>query len=325
MRPGLQHRLFTEDAWVRLAAVATVDPNETVTSFDPDVQQGIADIDVLVTGWGSPALTASALSAMPRLRAVVHAAGSVKPHLPEDFWRHHIPVSSAADANAIPVAEYTLATIILANKAILPIADRYRQERAHRDWDALYPRMGNYRKRVGVVGASKIGRRVLALLQQLSVEVVVADPYLDPDAARAMGAELMDLDDLVASSDVVSLHAPDIPETQHLMNARRLASMRAGATLINTARGALVDHDALVEELQTGRINAVLDVTTPEVLAADSPLYDLPNVLLTPHVAGSLGTELARLGDSAVVEVERLAHGLPMLTEVDADQLGRSA
>jgi phosphoglycerate dehydrogenase-like enzyme len=137
--------------------------------------------------------------------------------------------------------------------------------------------------------------------------VSVFDPYLTDDDARDLGVRRVELDELMATSAVVSVHAPDIPETRHMIDARRLALLPDGATLINTARGALVDTDALVAELATGRIDAVLDVTEPEPLPADHPLWSLPNVLLTPHIAGSMGNELSRLGDNAVAEIEALA------------------
>ncbi|MGG2479179.1 NAD(P)-dependent oxidoreductase, partial [Rhizobium sp. BR5] len=106
-------------------------------------------------------------------------------------------------------------------------------------------------------------------------------------------------------SDVISLHAPSLPQTRHMIGAEELARMKDGATLINTARGALVDEDALLAELKTGRIEAVIDVTDPEVPPPDSPLYSLPNVFLTPHIAGATGLERARLGDMAIAEIER--------------------
>ncbi|GLX47644.1 hypothetical protein Shyhy01_05940 [Streptomyces hygroscopicus subsp. hygroscopicus] len=122
-----------------------------------------------------------------------------------------------------------------------------------------------------------------------------------PEAAR-LGVPLLPLDDLPRTSDVVTLHAPQTPATRHLIGAREPALMPADAVLVGTARGALVDHEALVAELRTGRLSAVLDVTDPEPLPADSPLFDLPNVLLTPRLAGSQGNEVARPGASVVEE-----------------------
>jgi phosphoglycerate dehydrogenase-like enzyme len=124
---------------------------------------------------------------------------------------------------------------------------------------------------------------------------------------------------------VVSVHAPDLPSTRHLIGAEQLAAMRDGTTLVNTARGAIVDTDALVEVLRAGRISAVLDVTDPEPLPPDHPLLTMPNAFLTPHVAGAQGSELARLADLAITEIERFVAGQPPLHPVREADLGRMA
>ena len=157
---------------------------------------------------------------------------------------------------------------------------------------------------------------MIELLEPFDFEILVSDPYVEGAVA---------LDDLLAVSDIVSLHAPSLPSTRHMLDARRLALLRDGATLINTARGALIDQDALVAELVSGRIDAVIDVTEPEVLPADSPLYDLPNVVLTPHIAGALGDEVRRLGDSALAELARYARGEPFAHPVTRADLDRVA
>ncbi|WP_371627631.1 hydroxyacid dehydrogenase [Streptomyces sp. NBC_01116] len=320
--------ILAPEALDRLARVADLVPGLLVTDFgddDPAQRTGLREAEVLFTGWGCPPLGPAALGAMPRLRAVVHAAGSVKHHITQDVWDRGIAVSTAATANALPVAEYTVAAILFANKQILESARVYRETRSRVNALRRFPAVGNYRRTVGIVGASRIGRRVVELLRPYDLRVLVHDPYLDEDGARALGVERADLDDLAARSDVVSIHAPELPSTRHLFDAGRLALMRDGATLVNTARGSLVDTDALVKELVSGRLNAVLDHTEPEVLPADSPLYDLRNVLLTPHIAGSQGGELHRLADAAVDELERYAHGLPFAHPVDPRTLHQQA
>ena len=135
----------------------------------------------------------------------------------------------------------------------------------------------------------------------------------------------MDLDDLLAWADVVSVHAPALPGTRHLLDAAALARMSDGTWLINTARGSLVDTDALTAEVVSGRLCAFIDTPDPEPLPPESPLYDLPNVVLTPHIAGSLGIEIARMGDLAVAEVERFVAGESPLHPVSRDDLERIA
>ena len=151
------------------------------------------------------------------------------------------------------------------------------------------------------------------------------DPFVSAHEARGLGVEKAELEPLLAWSDLVSIHAPSLPETRHLLDARRLGLLRDGAVLINTARGALIDQQALIGELETGRISAVLDVTDPDVLPEDSPLYALPNVLLTPHIAGALGNERQRFGRLVTNEIERFIRGEPLQHAIDAAGLARQA
>jgi phosphoglycerate dehydrogenase-like enzyme len=298
MRADLPARLFDAE---RLAAVADL--------------VALEQAEVVFIGWGCPPLEALLLAQAPELRAIVHAAGGVKGHVTDACWDRGLLVSTAAGANAEPVAEYTLARILLANKGAGRLAREYRARRAPIDLISEFPDVGNLGKTVGIVGLSRIGKRVVELLRPFELDVLVSDPYV---------AGAAELDDLLRASDVVSLHAPSLPSTRHMLDARRLSLLRDGATLINTARGALIDQDALVAELITGRIDAVIDVTEPEVLPPDSPLYDLPNVVLTPHIAGALGVEVRRLGDSALDELERYARGEPFahpVTRADLDRI----
>lgn len=288
------------------------------------VPRASQDAEVLITGWGCTPLTADVLDRLPRLRAVLHAAGSVKSHITPACWERGLLVSSAAAANALPVAEFTLGAILLSGKDALRMRALYAAE--HRSpTPGETARLGNHGRRVGIVGASKIGRRVIELLRPFDVEVAVYDPHLGPQDAVALGVRHLGLDELVAWSEVLSVHAPDLPETRHMLDARRLALLPDGAALINTARGALVDTAALTAELSTGRISAVLDVTDPEPLPAASPLFRLPNVLLTPHIAGALGNELERLGSVVVDEMERLLSGEVLRHRVLRADLARIA
>jgi phosphoglycerate dehydrogenase-like enzyme len=318
------HRwLVDESSAKRLAGLLDVDPDVMLTEFgSADARAVLASAKVLITGWGCPPLTAEVLDRVPALELVLHAAGTVKGHLRPEVWDRGIRVVSAADAGAVPVAEYTLAAILFANKRVLTAARLYRSGRTLTVRDALPPDAGNRAKRIGLVGASRVGRRVAALLRPFDFTVLVADPFLDDAGARELGAHRCDLPELLASCDVVSLHAPSTPATRHMIGRTELALLRDGATLINTAHGALIDHDALIAELRTGRLQAVLDVTEPEPLPIDSPLFDLPNVLLTPHWAGAYNPSEAKLQlDLVLDELERFLAGAPLWHEVLRDQL----
>ncbi|NBE54317.1 hydroxyacid dehydrogenase [Streptomyces boluensis] len=326
MHADLAARLIDADTMRRLTALADLDPALVVDDFStPQAAAALNTAEVIVSCWGCPPLTEDVLAAAPRLRAVIHAAGSVKHHITDACWRRGIEVTSAAWANARPVAEYTVALVLLANKDVWRIREDYRNRRAAHDWQAAYASTGNYRRTVGIVGASRIGRRVLELLRAHDLLLLLHDPYLRPGEAERLGAHAVGLDELCARSDVVSVHAPELPATQHLISRDRLAMMPTGSTLINTSRGSLIDQQALTDELSSGRLNAVLDVTVPEVLPPDSPLYDLPNVLLTPHIAGSLGNELHRMAAAATDELERYVTGRPFAHPVTAEEWERSA
>ncbi|MEV6481896.1 hydroxyacid dehydrogenase [Streptomyces sp. NPDC051576] len=326
MHPGLVPRILGPRGLAQLARVADLVPDLVADDFGrPLVAEALRDTEVLYTFWGCPPVDREVLAAAPRLRAIVHAAGSVKYIATEDSWRAGVRISSAAWANALPVAEYTVAAVLMSNKRLLQIREDFRQRREIDSWHHRYTGIGNYRRAVGVVGASRIGRRVIELLRPFDLDILVHDPYLSAAEASALGVRRAGLDELCAASDVLSIHAPALPETRHMVDRRRLALMPDGATLVNTARGSLVDTEALVEEVASGRIHAVLDVTDPELLPADSPLYDLPNVLLTPHVAGSIGGELHRMADSATAELARYAQGLPFQHPVLQEELERTA
>ncbi len=317
LSPRLTQGMVTPAHLERLARLCVLpDAAPLARLDDADARARLAEVGVLLTGWGCPPLDETVLRAAPRLRLVAHAAGTVKNHVTPACFARGVRISGAAAANAIPVAEYTLAVILLANKRVFRLQRLYREQRGFRLWGEEVRSPGNFRKRVGLVGASRIGRLVAGWLRPFDLEVALHDPTLAPEGVRALGAEPMELDALLAWADLVSLHAPALPETRHLLDAKRLALLRDGAVLVNTARGHLVDGAALEQELVSGRIDAVIDTTEPEVLPARSPLYDLPNVFLTPHVAGAIGSERERLVDLALDEVERFVRGEPLHHEV---------
>lgn len=315
--------LFDAARLARLAGMARLgEPVQVADLRAPVARARLAGVDVLVTGWGCPPLTKEVLADAPGLRAVLHAGGTVKDHVTDACWEAGLTVSSAAEANAIPVAEYALATILLAGKR----AHRYAcLQRAHPGrwgaWREQMPPVGNYRRSVGLIGLSRVGRRVAWLLRDFDLDVIAHDPFAGPAEAARLGVCLASVDELVRRAEVVSLHAPALPETHHLLDARRLAMLPDHATVINTARGSLIDTDALTAECVAGRLDAILDVTDPEPLPADSPLYRLPNVALTPHIAGAMHAETSRLADTALDELARYVAGAPLRYRVHADEL----
>lgn len=307
MGPEVADAVLPPDLRQRLARSVDLASEPLTSSLtDGTARAVLADTQLLITGWGCPPLTAEVLAGAPRLRAVVHAAGSVKFLATEAVWERDLLVSSAADANAGPVVDFTLAAITLGAKRALSTAWHYAQ-----GWPDFAAREGADGRTIGIIGASRIGRRVIERLiaSDAGHRVLLTDPYVDRAGAAALGAELVPLAELCRSSTVVSIHAPQLPETRHLLSARMMALIPDGGTVINTARGSLIDTEALTSACATGRLDAFLDVTDPEPLPADHSLLHLPNVLVTPHIAGAQGSEVRRLGQYAVEEVERFARG----------------
>lgn len=325
MFDGLVDHAFTANQRARLSAVGDViDPVPLDDFADDRAAAVLRDAEVLLGHWGCPTLTAEVMEAAPGLRMFAYAAGTVKWQVTDAVWARDLLVTSAAAANAVPVAEYTVAMVLLANKGVLLWRERQRDPSVELPFDAAT--IGNYGARVGLVGASLVGRRVIELLAPYDLHLSVYDPYLDAVEAERLGVEKVDdLDLLCAGVDVLSLHAPDVEATRSMIGATQLAALRDGATIVNTARPALVDTAALEAELMSGRISGILDVTDPEPFPDDHPLLARPNVFVTPHIAGAVGNELHRLAELAVEEVERFARGEPPRYPVRRADLDRIA
>ncbi len=310
--------------WERLAAVTDIIDRTPLMSFvDERAASTLPEVEVLITGWDAPLLDERGLANLPRLRMISHLGATVKAHHAPAVWDRGIRVSSAVEATAHPVVEFTIAAIVFSGKKVLARARKYRETRAFPAPDDEFD-IGLMGQTIGVVGASRVGLPVIERLRGFDVEVLVYDPFLSREHARGLGAQKVELlDELVERSDIVSIHAPITDRTINMFDGPRLAKLRDGATLINTARGVLVDQAALIEELASGRISAVIDVTSPEPLPPDSPLFTLPNVLLTPHMAGPMGLERSRMFSAVVDEVERYCHGRSLRGEISIDSLSR--
>lgn len=250
---------------------------------------------------------------MPDLRAIFHAGGSVSAVADVDeLARRGIACSNAGMSNAVPVAEYTVAMILLAGRDVWRALSLYRERRSAIDREEEFIAAGSYGRTVGIVGASRTGRKVIELLRATDSTLLLYDPHVSQAEATELGVTALPLHDVAAASDVLTIHAPDLPQTRGMIDAAVIARLRPGATLINTARGRLVDHDALGRRLRRGDLTAVLDVTSPEPLPPDHELWDMPNVVLTPHIAGAMGSDLRRLGDQLVGEIDRFRRSEPL-------------
>ena len=306
--------VFAPHHFARLAALGTLTDARFAESA-AEVLERLAEVEYIVSTWGMPAADEPFLARVPRLRGIFYAAGSVKGIVTPAMYARGIVISSAAPMNAIPVAEYTVAMIVLSNKRCW----QHLRKNGYARRDARV--VGNYQRTVGIISASMVGREVLRLLRGYDLRVLLYDPYVSAEEAERLGATKSELPELMATADVVSLHAPNLPALRHLINAELLARMPDGATFINTARGALVDESALLAEVTSGRLWAVLDVTDPEPPVAGSPFYTCPHVILTPHIAGAMTEECRRMADFALDELASHLAGKPLRNAVSAEKL----
>lgn len=278
---------------------------------DPSIS---ADADFILTTWGMPAFSREEIRALfPRLRAVLYAAGSVQ-YFARPFLESGIAVHSAWAANGVPVAEYAVSQIILANKGFYQaqaiMSSRGREAAA--EYFATFP--GTYTEtKVGLIGVGMIGSMVAEKLHALcNAQVDVFDPFLTDEKAAALQVRKVSLETLFSECQTISNHLANNPQTVGMLNYALFSRMKPNATFLNTGRGAQVVEEDLIRALREEPARtAVLDVTFPEPPVEGSPFYSLPNVFLTPHIAGSAGTEVARMGRYMLGELSAILEKRP--------------
>lgn len=284
-KTGRYFDIFQDDIMEDLKTYADVIGNDLGRPFTTaELAERARDCDAIVTSWGAPKIDLSVVRSAPKLKIIAHAAGSVKNIIDESVWDAGIVVTNASSVMGVYVGEFALLLAL----ALLRSLPKYTYGARAEMWQGL-PCDGwetLIGKRVGLIGLGQTARGFIRFLAPFQCELVGYDPYIVPEKASELGVKLIPLEELLSTSKVISLHAPITEETKGMLGAREFRMIRDGAVFINTARGILVDHDALYEELKTGRFKAALDVTVPEPLPQDHPLRSLPNVIITPHVAG---------------------------------------
>ncbi len=311
-------KIYGEEERKLIGQMVQIDaPLQTSQSITSD-PSALKDVDVILSGWGCPKLTKEFLARAPRLKAVFYGAGSIRYFVTDASWERGIIVTTAYEANDIPVAEFTLAQILLSLKGYWQHVHWFKQGGAW--WDHR-PAAGGYGSTVGLISLGMIGRMVAEHLKRFDVHVLAYDPFVTQETAQKLNVDLCALDEIFMRSDVVSLHTPWLPETERMITGKHFASMKTGASFINTARGAIVREDEMAAVLkERPDLYALLDVTYPEPPAPDSPLLQLPNVVITPHLAGPDSPECKRNGQYMVAELKRYLNGEPLHFAITREQ-----
>ncbi|QLG29939.1 hydroxyacid dehydrogenase (plasmid) [Halorarum halophilum] len=310
---------FSDELAGRLEGLGTVEWNNSESNLTPDeLIDHLEGVDVCMTGWGSPCIDREILQSVEdcQLELVTHIGGSVAAVVTDYAYDTDVAVCSANDVMAKFVGEYLIAGALTALRSF----PSFHADMMAGKWDRDNERVDTlFDKTVGFVGLGTIGKNFLDHLQSFDVNVIIYDPYIaEEDLAEWEAAELAGLEDVLTRSDLVSIHVSKTEETVHLMDEQRLGLLPDGCLLINAARGAIVDTEALLDELRTGRISAVLDVYEHKKLEPDSELREIDNVVLTPHMAGSAIRH--PLTAAMINEVERFARDDPLQHRIPYEQ-----
>jgi phosphoglycerate dehydrogenase-like enzyme len=308
--------LFSEESRARLESFVQVVWNDTDRQLnEEEASDFLQQCEVAVGSWRTAIPTNALLDRCGSLKLWEHAAGTVKHFFTDDLRDTDIVIASCAPAIATTVAEMVLGELIVGLRKLLPNSQQNRSEQGKKPANPLYLAKAT----VGVIGASWVGRKVIELLRPFRTKVLVYDPYLSAEAAAKMGVTKADtLIELCASCDAITLHTPRTNETYRMLKEAEFQAMKDDAVFINTSRGDCIDENALIRELQKGRLFAFLDVSDPEPAQLDNPIRSLPNVVYTSHLAGGASYHI---GDQAVSDIEAYANGNRPLMAVTRDML----
>lgn len=325
MNKELFERVYTEETRKKINEY--IDIIGPVLSRDEvkENEKLLNEVDIIFSGWGAPVFDKVFLDMTPDLKIIFYGAGTMKSLLTDEVWNRGIRVTTASIANSIPVAEFTLAEIIFSLKNGWQLARKVKEEKTFEN-GIFQPSTGAFRSTVGIISLSSIGKRVIKHLAPFDVNIIVYDPYASKEEEEEYGVRLVSLEELFKISDVVSLHSPLLPDTKGMITGKHFNSMKDNTTFINTARGAIIRENELVEVLKERKdLTALLDVTDPEPPVENSPLYSLSNVVLTPHIAGSVGLEIGRLGEYMYEEAKNYIERNELTYEITKESYKRMA
>lgn len=316
--------VYSKESQERIKKLIDIDLNDIYCQEELEANpEKFKDVEYIFSTWSMPGGTEPKDDFgrfMPNLKAIFYAAGSVR-YFAESYFKRNVRIFSAYAANAIPVAEYSVAQILLANKgfyqsSVLAKAGNY--EEAHK---VSLAHCGNYDAKVGIIGAGMIGKKVIELLKPYRLNVLVYDIFMSEEQAKQMGVTKVDLDTLFSECDVVSNHLANVPATVGILTKELFAKMKINSTFINTGRGQQTDEDGMLDVFEARKdICAVLDVTITEPPVAGTKFFTLPNVFLTPHIAGSQANEVQRMSELIVDELERYLKNEPCLYEITPEK-----
>jgi len=320
---GMWEYVFSPETRAELHEVLDFDESLIPDGNDPNkIKRGLKDAEVVLATWGAIPFTEDILSVCPGLKLVLYGAGSVKGLVTEAFAGSGAKICSAVHLNAVPVAEFTLGIILASMKDVFLFHNAF-LARGRSAWKQplVGYEGGYYKKKIGLIGFGEISKHLMKLLRNFDFDVYIRSNHITEQEEASYNVKRASLDFIMSTCDVVSIHCADVPKNWNLINRDNLKLMKRGARLINTARGRMINEEDLVEKLKEGEITAYLDVTHPEPPEEGHPFYWLENCVLTPHVSGSCGAEVHRMGEFVLREFLNWREGKPLTNEIDVSSL----
>lgn len=308
------HTFFNPSLIDELEQMADVTWNESTTDQLTREQlcAAIKDVDFIITGWGSPILDEEVLQHANKLKMVAHTGGTVKPYVTDAVYERGITVVSGNNVYAESVAESVIA-YALASLRDIP---KYSSELKQGIWPKGYYNKGLLNKKIGIVGYGMIAKYTVEMLKPFHPELYVYSKHITQDELDKHGMKKAELEEIFTTCDIVSLHSASTPANYRMINESLLMSMQDGALLINTARGAIIDEEALVRVMQAKPIYAVLDVFEVEPLPAQHPLTTLENAILMPHMGGPTVDRRLIVTKQVIHEIRRFLSDEPLVCEI---------
>lgn len=317
--------VYSDYVMEQLQAIPGIDMNPVPLYLDEiDQRLSVAEsAEIIFSNWGMPELSQAQVDRyFPNVKAIFYAGSSIKVFA-EPYYARDVRIFSAGEANAASAAEFTLAHILLANKSYLNAMTLYRGPKGYAQArDLVGKRPGNHQALVGLLGVGRVGGRVAQLLKPFDIQVLGYDPYLNPNRASALDITIADIEEIFSTCDTICCHLPSTAQTENLLDYALFSSMGPCATFINAALGEPVDEAGLLRAMaEVPTRMAILDSVRSEPISEDDPLLTLPNVFISPHIAGSFGGEVERMGEMLVQCCRDYMQGIPSPHELTPDML----
>ena len=282
--------------------------------------------DAVLTTWNTPTIDREVLAAAADVKIISHCGGEVRPFLTPDVFdlRPDIVLCNVSDVMAKPVAEYTLCVTLALMRSLFDFSEWVKREDHWWDYKPEW-NVSLLHKKVGVVGLGRVARQFITMLKPFDVDLVIYSDYLSDEQAAGQGFKQVSLDEIFSTCDVISINAAASPKNSNMIGRELLSKIKPGAVMVNSARGKLIDEQALADELATGRFKAAVDVTWPEPPPMDSPLRGAPNLLLTPHIAGPTPDQRIWMMEEALCNLQAFFRGGEVRGIIDKERFSYMA